>query len=124
MSAEVLPTSRAEASLIDPDADSERVIRLAEKAMETVGQLAKRPNRDPVRAGILAGVVSSVLLWGAHEHLGGKATTERHQQMSNRIDALEAKFDQKTSSIEETQIEIRLQLGAISRAVGADGGSK
>lgn len=57
---------------------------------------------DGRRDGVVAAIVVSGLLWGAHEVLGGRA------------------IDDRIRKLETQQTEIRIQLAAIARAVGAD----
>lgn len=93
---------------------------LATKALEILGTLATPSvgkGRDPVVAAVKAAVKVSVvsslviglLIWGGHEVLGGRAATERSERINARIQALEAQ-----------QLEIRITLGRIAQAVGAD----
>ena len=72
-------------------------------------QVMVDPVRAAVRSAVVAAIVTSAILWGAHELLGGRAATERDQRMGARIDKLE-----------EQQTEIRIQLASIARAVGAE----
>ena len=70
---------------------------------------ARSTETGPRRDAIVAALIVSVLCWGAHEVLGGRAATERDERINERIKALE-----------DVQTDIRIELAGISRAVGAD----
>ncbi len=88
-----------------PESDVGVALRLVDKLTDQLGGVS----RDPNRSAFVVAVLTSVLLWGAHEVLGGRAATERHEGMKDRIEALE-----------KQQTEIRIQLASIARAVGAE----
>lgn len=85
------------------------------KALDTLGRLVESQSADkphggePVRMAILAAVLTSALLWGAHEVLGGRAAAERSERLEARVERLE-----------QMQTDIRIDLAAIARAVGAE----
>lgn len=97
------PQPRVEPVESRPESDLGRALTLVEKLADTA------KGSEPVRAAVIAAVIVSGLLWGAHEVLGGRATTERYERMNQRIEKLE-----------EQQTEIRIQLASIARAVGAE----
>lgn len=92
-----------------PSKSSPDPLDVADRALGLIEKLSASHDRDPVRSAVVAALITSGLLWGAHEVLGGRAAAERHERLTERVERLE-----------DTQTEIRIQLGAIARAVGAE----
>lgn len=78
-------------------------------AVEALAGSVKRGKGGGVLPGILAGVVSSLALWGLHDAIGGRAEAERAARLEDRIERLE-----------EQQAWIRWSLASIAKAVNAD----
>jgi hypothetical protein len=102
----LIPTTGPQKVVDQPVSDLGRALGLVERLADAT---QNGPARDPVRSAVVAALVVSGLLWGAHEALGGRAATERHERMNTRIEKLELQ-----------QTEIRIQLASIARAVGAE----
>ena len=102
----LIPTGPHEVPAAKLESDLGRALGLVERLADAT---MSGSNRDPIRAAVVAAIIVSGLLWGAHELLGGRAAAERDERVNARIEKLE-----------EQQTEIRIQLASIARAVGAE----